>query len=100
MLQAQQESIPFWRFTIERLMEFPVEQRILFYWKDGSATERFVKAGDDISFVGACISEHGEETPHDGLAALEKITIQLPTGVDGWSKPAQIWPDPQPLEKH
>jgi len=92
-----QENIPFWRFTIERLKEFPVSQRLLFYWTNGRPTERLIQAGDDISFVGNCITEHSNPTPHSGLQTLQKITIQLPAGNDGWSRPVQIWPDQQPI---
>lgn len=94
-MRQVQETIPFWRFTIKRLMEFPVKQRILFYWTDGKCTERFVSPGDDISFVNDCIAEHGSPSPHSGLQTLQKITVQLPADINGWSLPAQIWPDPQ-----
>lgn len=94
MQQEQtQESVPFWYFTIKRLMEFPVSQRVLFYWADGKCTERIIIPDDDISFVSDCIAEHENPSPHSGLQTLQKITVQLPAGVDGWSKPVQIWPD-------
>ena len=94
--EQAEESIPFWRFAIERLMAFPVSQRLLFSWTNGRPTERLIQAGDDISFVGNCIAEHENPSPHSGLQTLQKITVQLPAGIDGWSLPAQIWPDPQP----
>lgn len=93
MRQAQ-ENAPFWRSTIERLMQFTVSQRVLFYWDNGQPTERFIEAGDDITFIGDCIAEHSSPSPHSGLQLLQKITVQLPAGVDGWSLPAQIWPNP------
>lgn len=93
----QQEHVPFWRFTIQRLMEFPVSQRVLFYWTNGQPTERLISPGDDVAFVGECIAEHSNPSPHSGLQVLHRITVQLPAGNDGWSKPAQIWPAPQPI---
>jgi len=95
MQEQARESIPFWKFTIQRLMEFPVSQRVLFYWADGKCTERFISPDDDIAFIGECIAEHENPSPHSDLPILQKITIQLPAGVDGWSLPAQIWPNPQ-----
>lgn len=95
-----QESVPFWQLTLQRLMVFPVGQRVLFHWPDGRFTERIVDSGDNIDFIGECIREHGAPSPHSGIESLKGITVQLPTGVEGWNQPAQIWPDPRPPIQH
>lgn len=94
-LEGGSMPIPLWQSAINRFMESNMNLFVVFHWTDSKLTERIVRPNDDVSFIGNCIREHGDQSPHvGGIAKLKEVTVQFPVGEKGeWGRKFRIWPD-------